>query len=82
MKKILDWIKSLFTEEYELCVWFHAETTVSSDGMKTVTRSKRVFKLSSITKRSPSHIIGKDVNGFPFEIRTVEPFDYTIRKTR
>lgn len=79
-EKFYKWVQSLFVEQYELTVWFHAETTVSSDGMKTITRSRRIYHLSSITKRSPKHIVGKDENGFPLEIRTVEPFDYTIRK--
>lgn len=82
MKKLWNWIVSLFVEEYVLTVWFHAETTVSSDGMKTITRSQKTFTLSGISKKTPTHIIGKDQDGMPFEIRTVEPFDYTIRKVK
>lgn len=82
MKKLWNWIVSLFTDEFELVVWFHTETTVSSDGTKTISRTRRTFTLSGISKKTPTHIVGKDENGMPFEIRTVEPFDYTIRKLK
>lgn len=81
-EKFCKWARSFFEEQYVLTVWFHSETTVSGDGMKTISRSRRVYYLTSISKKTPTHIIGKDEHGFPFEIRTVEPFDYTIRKTQ
>ena len=81
-KSFWKWFLDLFKEEFELTVWFHTETTVSGDGLKTVARSRKVFNLSSITKKTPTHIVGKDIKGHPFEIRTVEPFDYTITKTK
>lgn len=83
MKKLIDWILSLFKEEYELTVWFQTETTiVDAEGNSTTSKSKRTYNLSSITKRSQTHIIGKDLNGLSIEIRTVDPFDYTIRKIK
>jgi hypothetical protein len=82
LRRLWNWWNNLFKEEYELTVWFHAETTVSGDGLKTITRSKRTFTLSALTKTSPTHMVGKDANGHAFEIKTVEPFDYTITKTK
>ena len=76
------WILSLFQEEYELVVWFHSETIGGSDGLKSVARSRKGFTLTALTKKTPTHIVGKDEHGHPFEIKTVEPFDYTIRKTK
>ena len=76
------WMSNLFVEEYELIVWFHAETIVGADGIKSVSRSKKNFQLSRLTKHTPKHIRGKDLHGNFFEIRTVEPFDYSIRKLK
>lgn len=76
------WLSNLFVEEYELIVWFHAETIMGADGLKSVSRSKKIFQLSRLTKHTPKHIRGKDQYGNFFEIRTVEPFDYSIRKLK
>ena len=82
LKSFWQWFLDLFREEFELTVWFHSETIMSGDGLKTITRSKRTFTLSALTKTSPTHMVGKDANGHAFEIKTVEPFDYTITKTK
>ena len=80
MRKIIEWWKKVIYEEYHLTVWYQKEAAISKEGVKTITRSKHEYKLKKITKKSPNHIIGKDINGRAFEIRTVEPFDYQIRK--
>lgn len=79
-KRLWQWWLSLFKEEYELTVWFHTETTVNADGLKTIKRSQKVFMLKNISKKTPTHVVGKDIFGKPFEIKTVEPFDYQVRK--
>lgn len=79
---IWNWILSLFQEEFVLEVWFVAGTTEDKDGVKTVTRSRKEFVLTALTKKTQTHIIGKDKDGHPFEIKTVEPFDYTITKVK
>lgn len=76
------WFASLFHEEFVLDVWFVAGTTEDKDGVKTFTRSRKQFVLTAITKKTQTHIIGKDQNGHPFEIKTVDPFDYTITKVK
>lgn len=73
-------IKSWFYEEYELTVWYVYETSEDPRGMKTVKRKERIYYLRDIVKHKPTHIIGEDMNGKRFEIKTVEPFDYQIRK--
>lgn len=81
-KRLWQWWLSLFIEEYELTVWFHAETVEHADGLKTIKRSSKVFMLKDIGKKTPTHITGKDIFGKPFEIKTVEPFDYQLRKLK
>lgn len=81
--KIVDWWGSLFTNEYEVTVWFHAGALPDAEGKAVPrSRSKKVFVLKSIAKKSDRHILGEDVFGKPFEIKTVEPFDYFIRKVK
>jgi len=79
---MIKWIKSFFQKEIELTVWFHAETVISGDGMKTITRSKKIFRLRRIIKSTPTHIIAEDLDKKQFEIKTVEPFDYLVRVIR
>ena len=81
-KRLWEWIISIFIDEFELIVWFHDETEFTDRGNKTIRRTKRTFILKKITKKKPNWIVGKDIFGKPFEIKTVEPFDYQIRKLR
>ena len=81
-RRIWEWFISLFVNEYELIVWFHSETDVTDRGTKTLRRVQKTFILKSISKKKPNHIVGKDAFGKPFEIKTVEPFDYQIRQIR
>lgn len=77
------WWESLFKNEYEVNVWFFAGAVKNEDGSATpLRRSKKVFVLKEITKKTDRHIVGQDVFGKPFEIKTVEPFDYYIRKVK
>lgn len=80
IKYIVNWFKNIVYEEYELTVWFQGDTEIV-DGVKQVTpKTKKTFRLKAINKRNQKHITGKDLKGRPFEIRTVEPFDFYIRK--
>ena len=81
-RRIWEWFISLFVNEYELIVWFHSETDVTDRGTKPLRRVQKTFILKSISKKKPNHIVGKDAFGKPFEIKTVEPFDYQIRQIR
>lgn len=80
LKRIWQWWLSLFIEEYELIVWFHTETVEHQDGLKTIKRTSKTFMLKDVTKKTSTHIVGKDIFNKPFEIKTVEPFDYQLRK--
>ena len=73
------WFKIIY-EEYELTVWYLKDSVRDKDGNITTTRSNKRYLLKKISKKTPKHIKGKDMNGRAFEIRTVEPFDYQIRK--
>jgi hypothetical protein len=50
------------------------------DNTQTTTRSKKVFNLKSISKKTQTHFIGVDLDGHPIEIKTTKPFDFHIVK--
>jgi len=79
-KAIVKFIFKLLYEEYELTVWYLKDSVRDKDGNITTTRSHKRYLLKKISKKTPKHIKGKDMDGRAFEIRTVEPFDYQIRK--
>jgi hypothetical protein len=79
-RRFWEWVSRFFQEEYELTVWFQGTTTIAADGVTTISRSQKIFILKEISKKTQNHIVGKDAFGKPFEIKTVEPFDYQIRK--
>lgn len=81
-KKLKHWIEILLFEEYELTIWTVKEVKVMPDGSKISKKEKNVYSLQSIDKKTNNHIVGKDMNKMIFEIKTVEPFDYQIRKVK
>lgn len=74
MKALINWIKTLFLEEYELTVWYSGGTEFDPKS------TKRVYKMKSISKKTQNHIKGVKTNGHPLEIKTTKPFDYQIEK--
>ena len=78
--KISNWFKKIAYEEYELTVWFDDSSVTDKDGNIASTKSKKVFILKSVSKKTPTHIKGVELDGKNFEIRTVKPFDYMLRK--
>ena len=81
ISKLKQWWLTAIYEEYELTVWFDGGVVEDADGNTTPNpKSKKVFSLKSISKRTPTHIKGTELDGKQFEIRTVQPFDYMIRK--
>ena len=50
--KIVNWFKKIAYEEYELTVWFKDKEEII-DGRKVHPRIKKIFKLKSISKRTP-----------------------------
>lgn len=80
MNWIQKWWRTATTEEWELTVWFVDSTTTDAEGSVTQSKSKKVFTLTDVTKKTNTHIIGKDADGNAIEIKTVAPFDYHLRK--
>jgi len=72
----------LFGEEYELTVWYVYETEDTDTGRKITRRRERHYQLRDVHKRTNTHISGTAIDGSDFEIRTVEPFDFELRKLR
>lgn len=81
-RRFWNWFVSLFVEEYELTVWYVYENYESDKGMKVKRRAAQKYNLKDISKKTSKHIIGKYVDGSDFEIKTVDPFDYEIKKIK
>ena len=64
------WLE-LIREEYLLEVWF-----TNDKGGKT----KKSFTLKSISKKTNNHIKATLMDNTPLELKTVEPFDFCLRK--
>jgi hypothetical protein len=71
LKNIKNWWLGLIKEEYHLEIWFF-----NDDGGRT----KKEFSLKSISKRTNKHIKAVMLDGTPLEIKTVEPFDFCLKK--
>jgi len=67
MQKIKNWLKTLFTEEYEVVIWY--------DPAK-----RQVYKMKSIQKLNQNNLVGVLVTGEKFTMQTQEPFNYQVRK--
>ena len=80
MNWLKEWWKTVTTEEYELTVWFVDQTVTDAEGNVTANKSKKVFSLSEVNKKTNTHFLGKDMDGNKIEIKTVEPFDFYLRK--
>lgn len=75
---MIEWIKNLFRNEVRLTVWFYKDSSTSPEGVQTVTRKKKVFKLKRIVKITSTHVLAEDLYGNKLEFKTTEPFDYFI----
>ena len=51
-KRLWQWWLGLWKEEYEVVVWFHTETTINAEGLKTVKRNRKEFQLKDISKKT------------------------------
>jgi len=81
LHRIREWLKWLFHDEYILEVYFAQEVILDpSSSLKVVRRERAEYHVKRIIKCSTTHIIAKDHNGRRLEIKSIEPFGYTIKK--
>lgn len=78
---LISWIKSLFHTEYELTIWFPSED-LTAKGIIVRKSTQSVYRLSKITKKTQTHIVGRDMNNKFFEIKTNNPMDYRILRIK
>jgi len=67
MEAIKNWLKTLFTEEYEVTIW--------SELM-----GKQVYHLKTVTKVDCNNVVGVLVTGEKFTMQTQEPFNFQVKK--
>lgn len=81
IKALFKWFKGLFDSEYELTIWFPGED-LTSQGVIVRKSSQVSYRLSNISKKTQTHIVGKDMNNKFFEIKTKNPMDYRILRIK
>ena len=75
---MIEWLKRLWLEEYEVTIWFNKEKLNPFADEKA--RSKKVFHMNKIQTKKQTHFRGIDIDNNQIEIKTTEPFDYQIKK--
>ena len=75
---MIEWLKRLWLEEYEVTIWFNKEKLNPFADEKA--RSKKVFHMKKIQTKKQTHFRGIDKDNNQIEIKTTEPFDYQIKK--
>ena len=75
---MIEWLKRLWLEEYEVTIWFNKEKLNPFTDEKA--RSKKVFHMKKIQTKKQTHFRGIDIDNNQIEIKTTEPFDYQIKK--
>ena len=77
---MIEWLKKLFKEEWELTIFFPAETRVLADGTRVESVSPKTYRAKALKKISEKHFKFIDTNGTLHEIKVVTPVGYDIKK--
>ena len=67
MEKIKNFLKTLFTEEYQVVIWYDPE-------------KKSVYSFKKISKMTDTQISAVKTTGEKFDMKVKEPFNYQITK--
>ena len=73
---MIEWLKRLWLEEYEVTIWFNKEKLNPFADEKA--RSKKVFHMKKIQTKKQTHFRGIDIDNNQIEIKTTEPFDLSL----
>ena len=67
MEKIKNFFKTLFTEEYQVVIWYDPE-------------KKSVYSFKKINKLTDTQISAVKTTGEKFDMKVKEPFNYQVTK--
>jgi len=68
LNKIKNYFKTLFTEEYEVVIWFEG------------TENRQIYNMKKIEKIDPNNLLGVLVTGERFEMCVQTPFNFQVKK--
>lgn len=81
IRKIKEWFKDVFYEEYEVIVWFPKRIKVFGNDPEIIEYAEpKTFHLSDVSVLTQTEIAGKDLDGNPVIIKTSYPFNYNFKK--
>jgi hypothetical protein len=74
------WLRAKIKDAYLLEVYFVQEQFLDKNGLKSVTRAKRSWTVAKVKKHSETYILAILPDGNILEVKSPEPFGYTITK--
>lgn len=77
---MIEWLKKLFKEEWEITIFFPGDVQVLPDGTRLEKGAPKTYRAKSLKKISDKHFKFVDTNGVLHEIKVVAPVGYDIRK--
>lgn len=80
--RLWKWIKSFWTEYYQVTIWFDGATVTNPDGSTTTSRDPKTFECKKIVKITDTHIKLIEKDGSQVEIKTVNPVGYDVKKPK
>ena len=80
MQAFIEWVKKLFLEEWELTIFFPAETRVLADGTRVESVKPKTYRAKQIKKCSEKHFKFVDTHGTLHEIKVVHPVGFDLKK--
>ena len=77
---MIEWLKRLLYEEWEITIFYPAETRVLADGTRVESLKPKTYRAKALKKISEKHFKFVDTDGVLHEIKVVNPVGYVIKK--
>tara|TARA_Y100000287_G_scaffold119974_1_gene96586 strand:+ start:784 stop:1023 length:240 start_codon:yes stop_codon:yes gene_type:complete len=77
---MIEWLKRLLYEEWEITIFYPAETRVLADGTRVESLKPKTYRAKALKKISEKHFKFIDTDGVLHEIKVVNPVGYDIKK--
>lgn len=81
MKAIKNFFKWVFTDEWEVTIYYKGDTKVLPDGTRIENGAPNTYKARKLIKITDKHFIFVDTDNVRHEIKLVESVSYQIKKT-
>lgn len=81
LKRIHDWLISIWREEYQITIYYPGEKVTLADGSVVEKKAaERSFTAKKIIKQNPKHFIWIDLKDRQHELKFIDPVVFHIIK--